>query len=298
MLPGCFSDPEFTSEHAQDDGFLQVSAPGFSLFPHGDLQCARPSLRKGQILEVIPGALPKNLARPLTVSLALPLLLAACSTASVPTQVLVNNPDGSVTYLNQTFTPAQIQARAAALDAQFQADTQRQLSARVRGASLAAQAVTYAPVSKAVAFRLTTGYNDDCFYLNLAVMKVNPALGLGNAEYVSANSTRVMWWRVKGYATLNTTVSNAEQTDLSAACVSAASFFGGKVEQGRSAFRVWAPPATSAEVALFDAAVPVNYGVIRSGETEYANQGYSRAVSYQQPETAVGVAPAYWSRTY
>ena len=43
---------------AQDNGFFDVGAPGFSLFPHGDFQCARPSHREGQVLEVILGALP------------------------------------------------------------------------------------------------------------------------------------------------------------------------------------------------------------------------------------------------
>ncbi|WP_425386980.1 hypothetical protein, partial [Deinococcus aquatilis] len=33
----------------------------FPLFPHDALQCARPSLQKGQVLEVIPGALPMDL---------------------------------------------------------------------------------------------------------------------------------------------------------------------------------------------------------------------------------------------
>ena len=60
MLTGRFRDPEFAPQHAQDDGFFDVGAPGFPLFPHGDLQSARPSLQKGQILEVNLGALPSK----------------------------------------------------------------------------------------------------------------------------------------------------------------------------------------------------------------------------------------------
>lgn len=243
--------------------------------------------------------------RLLAAVLTVPLTLASCSTGSVPAaHGVVNNPDGSVTYQGKTYTPEQMQARAAELDAQFKAATDARLAtlkAQSAGsAGLGAQEVFSSAVSrKPVTFKLTTGYNDDCFYLNLAVLKINPLSALGTAQYVSANSTKVMWWRVKGYATLNTVVANNEYTDLNASCVSASGFFGGgRVEQGRSDFRVWEPPAVASDVALFEPTVKPTYGVIRTGETDYANQGYTRAVSYKKQETAVGVAPTYWSRSY
>ncbi|MBZ9715585.1 hypothetical protein [Deinococcus multiflagellatus] len=237
--------------------------------------------------------------------LTVPLLLASCGGTHAPatTAGVMVQTDGSVTYQGQTMTEAQIRARAADLDAQFRAETQNRLTAlqaERQSTGFEAQALGsgYAVTSKAVALNLITGHSDDCFYMNLAVMRTSADSSRAWAEYSSANSTKVAWWRVKGYATLNTTVYSDVFTDLRATCTSASTFFGGRVELGRSEFRLWAPGVTSSDVSVFQASVQPNYGVIRSGETDYLAQGYTRAVSYQRNETAVGVAPSYWSRTY
>lgn len=248
-----------------------------------------------------------TLFRLLAATVAVPLALASCSTSTVPDSAsagVANHADGSVTFQGATYTPEQVRARAAQIDAQFAADLQVQLAAlkteAAGSAGLRAQAeFPYPVVSKPVNINLTTGYTDDCFYLTVGVMKVNVSKGLGNAQTISANSTKVMWWRIKGYATLNTTVSNDELTDLASTCYSANAFFGGsRQETGNSQFRIWEPPTTTSEANAFQWTITPNYGVMRNGDTDYISQGYTRAVSYKRGERALGTAPAYWSRTY
>lgn len=40
VLTGRFCHPEFASQHAEDDGFFDLGAPGFSLFPMGSPVCS------------------------------------------------------------------------------------------------------------------------------------------------------------------------------------------------------------------------------------------------------------------
>lgn len=225
---------------------------------------------------------------------ALALGLASCNSAQTPTDTstAVNiGQDGSVTYAGVTYTPEQIQARAAELDAQFRADTQSRmetLKAQARSASKLSSQVTVVDIQRDFHYNMTTGYQDDCFYLQGAIVQTYRDGSRSSATYLNANSTKVAWWRVKGYANVDVLTSMNNFIDVSAKCLSASSFFSGSRETGSMNARLYNPLGN---VEFMD--VKTYYGIIRSGEGDYANQGYS----FFNGQSAVGSpAPTLWAR--